>query len=58
VSGHRRPVTPLTRELACLALGHADSDRTPCTATDEELMRELTEEVQRLRILLGAGARP
>lgn len=58
MTGHRRGATELTRELACLALGHLDSDRTACTASDEELMRELVEELQALHqqvdALLGA----
>jgi hypothetical protein len=40
------PASPLTRSLACLALGHCDSDRSPCTLTDGELIRELVETVQ------------
>jgi hypothetical protein len=46
-------VTGPTRELACLALGHDDKREVRCPATDERLMRELTAEVQRLRVAAG-----
>jgi phage shock protein A len=47
-------VTGPTRELACLALGHDDTGEVRCPATDERLIRELVEEVQRLRVETGA----
>jgi hypothetical protein len=43
-----QPASALTRELACLALGHADADHSPCTATDDQLIRELVAEVRAL----------
>jgi hypothetical protein len=43
----------LAREAACLALGHDDAGRPACPATDDQLLRELTAEVQRLRTLTG-----
>jgi hypothetical protein len=46
-------VTGPTRELACLALGHDDTGEVRCPATDEQLMRELVAEVQRLRVAAG-----
>lgn len=46
-------VTGPTRELACLALGHDDTGEVRCPATDERLIRELVEEVQRLRVAAG-----
>jgi hypothetical protein len=46
-------VTGPTRELACLALGHDDTGEVRCPATDERLMRELVDEVQRLRVAAG-----
>jgi hypothetical protein len=46
-------VTGPTRELACLALGHDDTGEVRCPATDEQLMRELVAEVQRLRVAVG-----
>lgn len=45
--------TRATRELACLALGHDDSDAVACPETDDDLMRHLVEEVQRLRVAAG-----
>jgi hypothetical protein len=46
-------VTGPTRELACLALAHDDTGEVRCPATDEQLMRELVAEVQRLRVAAG-----
>lgn len=46
-------VTGPTRELACLALSHDDTGEVRCPATDEQLMRQLTAEVQRLRVAAG-----
>jgi hypothetical protein len=45
--------TRATRELACLALGHQDGDADSCLSSDDELMRHLIEEVQRLRVAAG-----
>jgi hypothetical protein len=45
--------TRATRELACLALGHQDTDADSCPTSDDELMRHLIEEVQRLRVAAG-----
>lgn len=47
------PLTPTTRELACLALGHEDADEPRCASTDEDLVRQLVEEVQALRVAAG-----
>lgn len=47
------PLTPTTRELACLALGHEDADEPRCASTDEDLVRQLVEEVQALRFAAG-----
>jgi hypothetical protein len=46
-------VSGTTRELACLALGHDDPDEPACTATDEQLVRELVDLVQQLRVAAG-----
>lgn len=46
-------VTGPTRELACLALGHDDTDADACPATDEELLAALVREVQTLRVAAG-----
>lgn len=46
-------VSGTTRALACLALGHEDADLPHCPATDEQLVAELVEEVQRLRVAAG-----
>jgi hypothetical protein len=47
------PLTPTTRELACLALGHEDADEPACTTSDDQLVAELVEEVQSLRVAAG-----
>lgn len=41
------------RELACLALGHDDGDEPRCPSTDEQLARQLVDEVQQLRVAAG-----
>ncbi len=46
-------VSGTTRALACLALGHDDADLRSCPATDEDLVVQLVEEVQRLRVAAG-----
>lgn len=46
-------VSGTTRELACLTLGHDDEDEPACSTTDEDLVRQLVEEVQRLRVAAG-----
>lgn len=46
-------VTGTTRALACLALGHDDTDMPRCPSSDEDLVRQLVEEVQRLRVAAG-----
>jgi hypothetical protein len=42
-----------TRELACLALGHEDADEPRCSTSDEDLVRQLVDEVQALRVAAG-----
>lgn len=51
-------VSGLTRELACLAVGHDDDRHRECPATDEELMAELVAEVHRLREAVGEETDP
>ena len=46
-------VSGVTRELACLTLGHEDAGEPSCLTSDEQLVRELVEEVQRLRVAAG-----
>lgn len=46
-------VTGTTRELACLALGHEDAGEVRCLTSDDQLVRELVDEVQRLRVAAG-----
>ncbi len=46
-------ITPTTRETACLALGHDDADEPRCRVLDEDLVRQLVEEVQGLRVAAG-----
>jgi hypothetical protein len=48
-----RALTGTTRELACLALGHDDADEPACASSDEDLVRQLVEEVQALRVAAG-----
>jgi hypothetical protein len=43
----------VTRELACLALGHEDADEPRCSSTDDDLLRQLVDEVQHLRVAAG-----
>lgn len=45
--------TRATRELACLALGHDDADAASCPSSDDDLLRSLVVEVQRLRLVAG-----
>jgi hypothetical protein len=42
-----------TLALACLALGHDDADEPDCLASTEDIVRQLVEEVQRLRVAAG-----
>ncbi len=46
-------ITATTREAACLALGHDDADEPRCRVLDEDLVRQLVEEVQGLRVAAG-----
>jgi hypothetical protein len=43
----------VTRELACLSLGHEDADEPRCSSTDDDLLRQLVDEVQHLRVAAG-----
>jgi hypothetical protein len=45
-------VTGTTRALACLTLGH-DDEGSRCPSSDEDLVRQLVEEVQALRVAAG-----
>lgn len=47
------PLTSTTRELACLALGHDDADEPRCSTSDDDLVRQLVDEVQALRVAAG-----
>lgn len=46
-------LSPLRRELACLALGHLDADRTTCSRSADDLVADLVIEVHRLRVITG-----
>jgi len=46
-------VSGTTRALACLALGHEDDDEPRCSSSDEDLVRQLVEQVQALRVAAG-----
>lgn len=46
-------LTGTVRELACLALGHDDGDEPRCRHLDEQLVRQLIDEVQQLRVAAG-----
>jgi len=46
-------ISGTTRELACLTLAHDDGDEPRCLVSDEDLVRQLVEEVQRLRVAAG-----
>lgn len=46
-------VTGTTRALACLALGHDEDGSVRCPSSDEDLVRQLVEQVQALRVAAG-----
>jgi hypothetical protein len=46
-------LTGTTLALACLALGHEDADEPDCPASTEDIVRQLVDEVQRLRVAAG-----
>lgn len=47
------PVSPATRALACLTLGHDEGDAPSCPSSDEDLVGQLVHEVQTLRVAAG-----